>query len=67
MKIAIPMTSAGTTEATILPVGVSPIVFATSPATAAATTPAATKISTATMTFGRYASTWFMKAVTAGI
>ena len=53
MNTAIAMISTGTTEATSLPVGVSPIVLATSPATAPATTPASTKISTAAMTLGR--------------
>ncbi len=50
--VAIAMTSTGTTEPTTLPVGVSPIVRATSPPTAAATAPAITKISTAAMMFG---------------
>ena len=52
MKVAIAITSTGTTEPTTLPVGVSPMVRATSPPTAAATTPATTKISTAAMMFG---------------
>ncbi len=53
MNVAIAMTSTGTTEPTTLPVGVSPIVRATSPPTAAAIAPATTKIRTAAMTFGR--------------
>ena len=52
MNVAIAITSTGTTEPTTLPVGVSPIVRATSPPTAAATTPAITKIRTAAMMFG---------------
>ena len=55
MNVAIAMTSTGTTEPTTLPVGVSPIVRATSPPTAAAMAPATTKIRIAATTFGRYA------------
>src|ERR1044072_8597914 len=55
MKVAIAITSTGTTEPTTLPVGVSPIVRATSPPTAAAMAPATTKISTAAITLGREA------------
>src|SRR3954447_8025951 len=55
MNAAIAITNTGTTEPTTLPVGVSPIVRATNPPTAAATTPAITKISTAATTFGIYA------------
>src|SRR3712207_8315633 len=61
------MTSDGTTVATILPVGVSPMSLATAPATAPASSAAITKIAMAAMTLGRYASTWFMNVVTAGI
>ncbi len=55
MNVAIAITSTGTTEPTTLPVGVSPIVRATSPPTAAAMAPATTKIRIAATTFGRYA------------
>ena len=55
MNVAIAITRTGATEPTILPVGVSPMVRATRPAIAAAIAPAATKISTAAMMFGRYA------------
>src|SRR3954451_4137466 len=55
MNVAIAITSTGTTEPTTLPVGVSPIVRATSPPTAAAIAPAITKIRNAGPTFRRYA------------
>ena len=53
MKVAIAMTSTGTTEPTTLPVGVSPMVRAMRPPIAAAMAPATTKIRTAAITFGR--------------
>src|SRR4051794_33818021 len=67
MKVAMAMISNGATVATSLPVGVSPMVLATKLAMAPAIAPATTKMITAAMTLGRYASTWFMNAVTAGI
>ena len=53
MNMAIAMISSGTTVATSLPVGVSPIVLATSARDRAGDAPAITKMSTAAMTFGR--------------
>ena len=53
MNVAIAMISSGTIVATSLPVGVSPIVLATSPATAPAIAPATTKMITAAMMLGR--------------
>ena len=53
MKSAMTMTSDGTTVATILPVGVSPMSLVTAPATAPATRAATTKMPIATMMFGR--------------
>ncbi len=53
MIVAMPITRIGATVPTILPVGVSPIVRATRPPTAAAIAPATMKISTAAITFGR--------------
>src|ERR671912_2181108 len=67
MNVAIAITSTGTTEPTTLPVGVSPIVRATSPPTAAATMPATTKINTATMMLGIYAPIAATKLFSAGI
>src|SRR4051794_9596153 len=67
MNVAIAITSTGTTEPTTLPVGVSPIVRATRPPTAAATTPAITKIRIAATTLGRYAPIAATKVVSAGM
>ena len=53
MKTAITMISAGTTEATILPIGVSPSSLATIPPTAPARAAAMTKMIAAATTFGR--------------
>jgi hypothetical protein len=67
MNVAIAITSTGTTEPTTLPVGVSPMVRATSPPTAAAMTPATTKIRIAATTLGRYAAIDPTKSVSAAM
>ena len=57
----------GTTAVTTLPVGVSPMSFWTTPATAPARAAATTKIRIATMMFGRNACTCAMNVVSAAI
>ena len=53
MNMAMTITTAGRTAATILPVGVSPIILPTPPATAPETMAATTKMSIATRMLGR--------------
>ena len=67
MNVPIARIRPGTIAVTTLPVGVSPMSFCTTPATAPASAAATTKISTATMMFGRNACTCAMNVVSAGI
>src|SRR5215218_9539137 len=65
MNVAIVITRIGAAVATILPSGVSPMKRVATAETPAATAPATRKMSTAAMTFGRYAYTAATKSVSA--